>query len=196
MNPARNSSKALAALFIFCILTATSSGALFIAQYRGTVETSSISGAAPNDPITYLVTIDNGGTSSLWQSWTLADIISVRFLAGTLDATFSLAVGDDVAGEFETNGTGELISIPRFGAPTNGLHTILASNFVATNYQLFINGLNSVLYINDFTSDITELDPSSNQFASLWTLTPAPEPSKLSLLALGILGILSRRRPT
>jgi len=189
-----------ASLTVLSSLTGKINAAIVYASYTGEVASSDIAGISPGDALLYVVSMDNGNSSLVNQTWNLTDIINVRFIAngGVIDTNFSMTF-ELSTGSFTTDGGGELDTV----ASIFDIYTIASSNLPNPVQGLNVNGGNSVFYTFEEigvlpSQNINSVAPLSNQNADLWTLSNTnpvvPEPSSIALLGLGAVALLRRRR--
>ena len=164
---------------------------------------SSISGVSVGNAAKITVTLDNGGSGLISQTWnTATDLKSVifDFNNGGLLTTFFTPWGGGLtgsAGNFATNASGVLTSVMTFWKD-NSVGTDFTTNGATQPDQWLFNGNNGVyydtsgnsIYVNNVASVLT---PSS------WTLVqqnsvPAPGTLWLMLPGLAVLRAFGKRQ--
>jgi hypothetical protein len=157
--------------------------------------------------VTYV--LDNGGTSTISQTWNAADVVSVTFELnnGAITTVFDPNGGggfDLTLGNFATDSTGALISVPVDWESAND--SVVSSNDPqgTTNLDWFVDKFNGVYYNASADPDIRIVNATNvtnNIIPAFWSLggTPPPPPPSTSTavptmpvyaLILTILGLL------
>jgi hypothetical protein len=160
-------------------------------------------GVSEGDPVTFSITVDNGGSTAASQTWT-----SANFVSAAINVNNGTYTGQDftitaATGSFETDGLSDITSVPSSWVSSPGSGT---DSLGTTNLNWFINGQNA------FWTGIGQ--PPYVFFASLvsdnslplsWTLLPGsidgdgmastPEPSAFVLAVFGLVGLTLGRRP-
>lgn len=196
MNFVRSSLSTLtqvAAAAVLSVAATAASAAPFSLTYTGSVTTvaASLAGfVSVGDTFTIDVIVDNGGTSTLSQNWTIADTVSATVRAGTYVGLWTADFYTDpsVTG-FSTDATGDLTVASWFGtfdSPTS-------TDNLGLGARLF-NG--AVLASN---GDLIEYRPFLGAVAS-WSdpvavaAVPLPASLTLTLAGLAAVGGLRRRQ--
>ncbi len=151
------------------------------------------------DTFKIVVTMDNGGSSLVNQTWVQLDVQSVtfEFNNGAHTTVFGPSF-DAFIGGFVTDGAGLLISIPEFESANA---SVISTNSAQTPSAFFVNTFND-LYQTDFGGYSVGLpDASQVLVASNWTIAPAaavPEPSTIAVFGIGlcafVVNVARRRR--
>lgn len=154
-----------------------------------TYMTSVLSGGTPGvsdgDILTLEIIADNGGASTISQSWFQADVVSAVATVGTYVAHFNFPhfANDPV---FVTDALGMLTTTLWFDTDANN-----TDNLGPGSPGFFANALRTSQNVNIVYQD------TQPQIPSAWTIGPVedvPEPSTLALTALGLLLVRRRRR--
>jgi hypothetical protein len=149
-----------------------------------------------------VIALDNGGSSILNQTWTASNVISVTFDFGNgaHKTVFDPNGGDGFTvsgGSFVTNGSGLLTAVPSSWGDNSQVN-VISTNSTQTPIAWILDGFNDVYFTSDtnFASFSVGLP---NAGGLNWTIAgptaTTPEPSTvLGFLALGSLGVLTRKR--
>lgn len=195
---------------LVCISPAVSQAAPYNLTWTGTVQLGSDPvppGVSNGDPFNFTFTVDNGGTSSLLQTWTTSN-----FVKATINVHNGAYIGTKLtidlpssSGVFQTDALGHVSVVPSSwqdfftGQPFSDSLGNNQTNSGLGGY--FINGNNEVWAINTPATpagvsqiEISAGDVATNQLASRWSVSAVPEPSTLVLAILGVLGVCHRKR--
>lgn len=117
-------------------------------EYNDTVSISLIAGVTAGQSANLTLTLDNGGATTLLQTWAAADLQAVTwdFANGGLVTTFSSPFDGglvETTGSFTTNGAGDLTAVPTFWYD-NSITTDSVTTGAGSNFAWFINGGNYV----------------------------------------------------
>lgn len=148
--------------------------------FTTTASISLIPGMNSGDMVTISVLADNGGTSSLSQSWNESDLLSTTLTGGTYWAIYGapFLVGIDPA--FRTDATGAL-DRARFDGSLSGQDVFgIGGDILLVDYVVF-----------DYTGNVAILDPGLSDPDALryWSdpvAAPVPEPGTATLVALAL----------
>ena len=188
----------------FIVLPTGLQAAPFTVSWDGTisqVDEAGSTGVSVGDPFTFTLTLDNGGTTALSQTWDGGDFVSagISVNAGAfVDTSFDLVGGMySASGVFATNALGELTSKGTWWHATLPPE---ANGKLWTSYgesQLFASWSpdtvlpSNVSYSYFFSSASTYSSPASDWNHSWATI---PEPSSLALVGLGTIALLGYRQ--
>ena len=144
--------------------------------------TPAIPGVSAGDAVTLTVTADNGSNTLVSQIWELTDVGAGIALVGTVYGAIYFGPHSSNT-KFETNSGGELVFA--FFADIDG------NNEDVNGTTALVGFFNNAM--RDGVGNIAFFSPESNT-ESAWTATIVPEPSTLSLSAVGLLGLAAARR--
>lgn len=162
--------------------------------FNTTVSDSDISGVSVGNAARITVTLDNGGSSLISQTWnTATDLKSVifDFNNGGLLTTFFTPWGGALtisAGNFATNASGVLTSVMTNWADDESVGTDFTTNG-QTPGSWFLNGQNGVYYTPSYATSIEINNVVSVLTPSSWTLVQqnsVPAPGTLWLMLPGL----------
>ena len=189
---------------VFMVLPTGLQAPPFTVSWDGTisgVDEAGSTGVSVGDPFTFTLTLDNGGSTALSQTWDGGDFVSagISVNAGAfVDTSFDLVGGMySASGVFATNALGELTSKGTWWHATLPPE---ANGKLWTSYgesQLFASWSpdtvlpSNVSYSYYFSSASTYSSPVSDWNHSWATI---PEPSSLALVGLGTIALLGYRR--
>lgn len=141
--------------------------------------------ASVGDTITADVIMDNGGSSTLSQTWAIADTVSAHLTVGGYSATYLDAFCCGAG--FATDGLGDLVTANWLGT-LNTLGASFDSFSVGGSVRLFSNAIRAS---DDLLSFYT---PNLGTFDSWSGPRAVPEPATLALMGLGLAGLGYRKR--
>ena len=162
--------------------------------FNTTVSSSSISGVSVGNAAKITVTLDNGGSGLISQTWnTATDLKSVifDFNNGGLLTTFFTPWGGGLtlsAGNFATNASGVLTSVMTSWVGPESVGTDFTTNG-QTPGSWFLNGQNGVYYTPSYATSIEINNVVSVLTPSSWTLVQqnsVPAPGTLWLMLPGL----------
>lgn len=178
----------LAFLASLCV-SANAYASPFMLVYTGTVTSASNVGglAAVGDAVTVQVIVDNGGSSTLSQTWAVSNTVSAIFSAGSYQANFT-ADWFPIGSGFTTDALGGLILAGWYGTE----QATGSDNFGSTGADLSNVGVDSSNGGQIFAQPLFGLSAWSNPVAVIGNV---PEPSALAIVPLGLVGLaLTTRR--
>lgn len=151
------------------------------------------------ETITTIITVDNGSSGILGQTWTSADFLSYR-IEGASGWWAESGVLDFAFGVFATDMAGLVTSVGDWqgGYSTNG--PVMTSWLGATTGGWWNNGFNEVFCTNSPFDCAWADNVAGNLVATNWTAAdaaaPVPLPASLPLLlaALGAVAAVRRRK--
>ena len=148
-----------------------------------------------------VIAMDNGGNSLINQTWTSNNVLSLtfEFNNGAHKTVFAAVFGRST-GDFVTDGSGTLISVPSEWRNTSAASAVISTNSSQTPNAWFLSEGNDKYFTNLYTKSVGIPDPSAITLASNWTLTASgaggevPEPTSMAIFGLGALGMAYRAR--
>jgi hypothetical protein len=152
--------------------------------------------------ISIIITVDNGGASTLNQIWGEDDFIGYRIESAT-GWVFSSSVItlDASSGSFATNGSGIVTSTGNWQASVPLLFVTDTSWNPLTNLGAWYNnGINTIAQYTTIGfsvgGSLSAVNVAQNQIPLNWnarTVQEVPEPSSLVFFALGLIGLSLNR---
>jgi hypothetical protein len=145
------------------------------------------------EAFTIELVVDNGGTSTINQTWDETDFVSIS--ASTAGGyTYSSTAITASTSSFQTGASGNVIAVGNWEGSSGFSVAVTTSEFGATTGGWFINGFNDVLYSNGSSTALSEVstnggEPNGNQNPASWSAAAVPEPGTFVLLGLGLAGI-------
>ncbi len=189
----------------------------FSVTYTDTIAAGSGAGYIAGQSLSITFVLDNGGTSTISQTWNATDVVSVTYVLnnGAITTVFDPNGGSGfnapILGNFTTNAAGTLISAPQnWESDTN---SVVSSNDPqgTTDIDWYVTGLNSVYNnLSNYPPPINASvnNPSHTIQAAFWSFGGAPPPPPpsavatevptmsiygLALITLGLLLVATRR---
>jgi len=154
--------------------------------------TSGIPGV-DGEEITTILTVDNGGTSTISQSWTADDFVSYRmegFSGWWIESDF-ISSG---SGSFSTDDQGNVITAGSWISGTSTA-TITTSWSGVVNGRWWNNGFNPV--VCSTTDCVNATNVEENIIGSSWTaseVSAVPVPAAVWLFGSGLIGLIGVAR--
>ncbi len=154
----------------------------FTVTYESVIEGfNSTSQFNEDEPLIIEIVLDNGNDNMISQTWTADDVVSVTFKfnsePNTITSVFS-SVEDYTAGDFATDGDGDLIEVPSEWVSSGDVSDTLV---ISTNdeyltesygdFDWYINGFNGVYHTDDQSNKVYDLDVDHNGDPAYWTLS-------------------------
>ncbi len=170
--------------------------------YEDVIDFSNVVGVSGGDPVSVVLTLDNGSSSHQSQVWTATNLISVAFSfgSGALSTTFLAPFGDgvltNVFGVFATDFSGLLTAVPSrwsdFDVGSN-LVTTLVDAPEAWNLNSTLEGAPEVYFTS--SAELTFVNRTLIGSADAWNIAPhtISAPTSLWLTVLGGAGIFLSR---
>ena len=166
-------------------------------QLQWTTTAQDFTGSIPGvngEEITTTFTVDNGGTSTLSQTWDVSDFLSYRIEGASGWWIESDFISVSSSNGFSTDALGSVVTAGTwFSDYPSAITTSWAGDI---NGGWWNNGNNEVVCSTSIDC-VYANNVNENIIGSNWTATTvdAPEPASFALLSLGLAGIsLSRRR--
>ncbi len=146
----------------------------FIASYNSTVSninSGNLSGVSVGDNFSLTIELDNGGTTTVNQTWTAGDVVNLIFdFNNGANRTVFNPVFDAATGNFTTNGSGILTAVPSNWFSTSP--TVQTTNSTSTPVVWFISGSNNVFATNT-SGGVGIANVNGNIDPTNWTIAPA-----------------------
>jgi hypothetical protein len=164
-----------------------------------------VDNVAFGDTFKVVIAMDNGGNSLINQTWTSNHVLSLtfEFNNGAHKTVFGPTFFTS-AGNFVTDGSGTLISVPSEWSNFSAASAVISTNSSQTPNAWFLNDGNDKYFTNTFSKSVGIPSPSATLLASNWTLTVSgagggaggevPEPTSMAIFGLGALGMAYRAR--
>lgn len=157
--------------------------------------TDTVSGGSfDGDPFTFTIVVDNGGATTVSQTWTSSDFVSASInVNGGAYIGIATSIGASPSGGFQTDAGSVIIAVPTDWYDVGGSGS---DTLGATNFDWFINGDNGIWWGGDET-DIWATNVEGNQDPANWSLdapSEVPEPSTWLLFGAGLAMAGLRRR--
>lgn len=146
-------------LFILILLCASqvALAAPFSVTWNSTIGAGSTLPYIIGESVSITFVLDNGGASTISQTWNAADVVSVTFLINdapnTITTVFDPNSGDGIdfaTGSFQTDASGVLIAAPSSWSDnvTGGMYVTSDDPEGTTDFRWWVNGGNEIL-VND-----------------------------------------------
>lgn len=179
----------------------------FSVKWNSTLGASTTAPYIIGESVSITIVLDNGGTSTVSQTWNASDVVSITFLINdapnTITTVFDPNSGDGIdsaTGSFQTDSSGVLIAAPSswFDNVTGGLYVTSDDPEGAIAFRWWINANNQIL-VNDSVSPVgTEVwaDPvDTNTNPAFWSFignieavyAPVPTLSNWALIMMTLL---------
>ncbi len=191
-------------------MTSAATAAPFASQYTGTISTSTHPDIVAGESYAVTVVMDNGGASTVNQTWTGADLVCVTFAFN--DARNVVFAADvvatpptSIAGSATTDGAGALSS----WFTTIRQFTDQSPNFAASGFSSgptpavtwFLNSFNAVWYDTVFARAVNDAAGGVQMAAGNWSTPvaaapgcvaapPPPPPAPTGVPVMGPLGLV------
>ena len=182
----------LAFVVVSFLVCGTSSASLIKFTYNSTVGAgTTTAGVAIGEALNYELVLDNGGSTTLSQTWSSVDFVSLDV---TTSGGYSFSSNGADSGSFTTDGAGNVVGLVNWNSWMTfaGFDSNVGS---ISNAGWWLNGMNEVIYNGDIFTGVWDVNVSDNNSPTSWSaaLVSVPEPSTLAIFALGMIGLASRR---
>lgn len=189
-------------LFLILVLTFSAFSAPAFAvpfsfEYNDTISSTNIAGLSVGQAAKITVTLDNGNSTNLGQTWTATDLQSVTydFNNGGLVTTFNAPFDGGLFatfGDFTSDGAGTLMTVMS-GWRDQQATTDFSTTGTAAEFTWYLNGGNPVYFqrpvVGSGTFSRVYLT-NVNDMLSADNWSPVPEPSTMLLFGTGLLGLM------
>jgi hypothetical protein len=164
------------------LLSAPARASVVDFTFTDTISSAGTPGIAVGDTFTLNLFADNGGSSTLGQTWTIPEILGFTIQAGTYSATYSTPYPGGSG--FTTDATGHVVTASFFGTSATSNNTDNFGSFIGD--VVFGNA-----EFDDSLGRVNNIAAGGFTNASEWTVAVAavPEPSTWAMMILGFLGL-------
>lgn len=197
-------SKKLALFFMGLACTTSAAWAApFTATWVDTLSSPSTSPYVIGEPVVVEVTFDNGGNSTVSQTWGVDDLLSITYIfnnaPNTITTSFDLVANSPtMSGSFQTDGTGTLTAVPASlnGTATGGVGVTSDDPTGDQDFRWWINGYNEVL-VNDTGGSISNAafaaNVETNLDAGAWSMgdVVVPEARPVPILSIWAIAVFA-----
>jgi hypothetical protein len=183
-SPVKKHSRRVLAILLL-LVSGLAAANPFSVTYTDTISAGSGAGYIVGQSLSITFVLDNGGTSTISQTWNATDVVSVTFVLnnGAITTVFNPNGGggfnSPVLGNFATDNTGTLVSAPvNWESDTDN---VVSSNDPQgiTDINWYVTGLNSVY------NNLSNYPPTVNAFVTnpgntikpaFWSFDGVPPP--------------------
>ncbi len=171
-------------LGIACLLLTTQvNAAPYYMTFTSTADNSQfgapyVDNVMAGDSVVVTVVVDNGGSSSLSQTWQASDVVSVTFNFGggahitTFDPNGTDGL-DSTTGTFTTDASGALTAVPSSWTDQTNVN-VVSTNSSQTPNAWFLNSMNDKYYTDAFNNAVGIPDDTENINPANWSLSSTP----------------------
>ena len=176
--------------FLLLVASIQAHAVPYLFSYTGTISAgSAIPGVIDGSSFTVEAVVDNGGATTLSQTWLQPDILSTSFSSGIYSAQYNLPVTVGVV--FATDALGNITT-----AVIADCCTAAAINGGTDNFGSSLLPVLGVNGIFDTVGRLALFTVNTDSSAALpaWSGAAVPEPATLGILALGLGSLVMLRR--